>query len=90
MLKQKQKRRDVFDQAVKTHHPICQDFHVVFCFSSSSDDRIESPAILRHRLLAHDYDDSVFSEFNVAQWYDLKEIFINVKTPYYYVNKILI
>lgn len=44
------------------------------CIISSSDDRIENSAILRHSLLAHDYGHSVFSEFDVAQWNASREV----------------
>lgn len=65
--------------SVKTHHPICQDFDGVFfflffCIISSSDDRIESSAILRHWLLAHDYGFSVECEFDAAQWYASRQV----------------
>ncbi len=68
--------------SVKTHHPICQDFDVFFCIISSSDDGIESSAILRHWLLAHDYGYSVFSEFDVAQWYASREVTEKGKSAY--------
>lgn len=68
--------------SVKTHHPICQDFDVFFCIISSSDDGMESSAILRHRLLAHDYGYSVFRELDVAQWYASREVTGKRKSAY--------
>lgn len=52
-----------------------------FCIISSSDDRIESSAILRHWLLAHDYGYSVFSEFDLAPWNASWEVTENGKVP---------
>lgn len=49
-------------------------FFFFSCIISSSDDRIENSAILRHSLLAHDYGYSVFSEFDVAQWNASREV----------------
>lgn len=84
MLNQKQKMQRCLWSGCKDASPHLSGFWCFYsCIISSSDDRIESPAILRRWLLAHDYGCSVFSEFNVAQRYNVKDVFMTVPNKHH-------